>query len=179
MLKKNSLGVLQNDVVTFSPPLPQWKQEGIDTFNMGKPSFNHPPAFPDLLLTTHQQPIPKSSSNSPRTKSSGTHPPNSSSTPTPSPAATTPFGNPSTGPVSSPAPESSSSQSYPLKPTPPKPKTMKSQKSKSWPFSETCLVPPTYLNPRTSYTRDGLVRHGRLAVIVIGHRGRVWRCIRI
>lgn len=30
-----SLGVLQNDAVTFSPELPQWKQEGIETFSMG------------------------------------------------------------------------------------------------------------------------------------------------
>ncbi|MCJ1246879.1 hypothetical protein MMC30_004088 [Trapelia coarctata] len=29
-----SLGVLQNNVVTFSPPFPSWKQEGIETFNM-------------------------------------------------------------------------------------------------------------------------------------------------
>ncbi|KAF2119673.1 flavin-containing amine oxidoreductase-domain containing protein [Lophiotrema nucula] len=30
-----SLGVLQNDVVTFEPELPQWKQDGIATFQMG------------------------------------------------------------------------------------------------------------------------------------------------
>ncbi|KAL8825779.1 MAG: hypothetical protein Q9191_004200 [Dirinaria sp. TL-2023a] len=30
-----SLGVLQNDAVTFSPPLPSWKQEGISAFAMG------------------------------------------------------------------------------------------------------------------------------------------------
>lgn len=30
-----SLGVLQNDVITFSPELPPWKQEGIETFSMG------------------------------------------------------------------------------------------------------------------------------------------------
>ncbi|KAI9821058.1 MAG: hypothetical protein M1827_003791 [Pycnora praestabilis] len=30
-----SLGVLQNDVVTFDPPLPYWKQEGLATFQMG------------------------------------------------------------------------------------------------------------------------------------------------
>jgi polyamine oxidase len=30
-----SLGVLQNDVVTFSPPLPPWKQDSIATFQMG------------------------------------------------------------------------------------------------------------------------------------------------
>lgn len=29
------LGVLQNDVVAFSPPLPSWKQLGIETFAMG------------------------------------------------------------------------------------------------------------------------------------------------
>ncbi|MCJ1415425.1 hypothetical protein MMC32_001757 [Xylographa parallela] len=29
-----SLGVLQNDVVKFSPQLPTWKQEGIETFSM-------------------------------------------------------------------------------------------------------------------------------------------------
>lgn len=29
------LGVLQNDAVTFSPELPYWKQEGIETFSMG------------------------------------------------------------------------------------------------------------------------------------------------
>ncbi len=30
-----SLGVLQNDVVTFSPPLPPWKTKAISTFSMG------------------------------------------------------------------------------------------------------------------------------------------------
>ena len=30
-----SLGVLQNDVVVFDPPLPSWKREAIDTFQMG------------------------------------------------------------------------------------------------------------------------------------------------
>jgi polyamine oxidase len=30
-----SLGVLQNDVVSFSPQLPYWKQQGIETFSMG------------------------------------------------------------------------------------------------------------------------------------------------
>lgn len=30
-----SLGVLQNDAITFSPPLPSWKQAGIETFTMG------------------------------------------------------------------------------------------------------------------------------------------------
>ena len=30
-----SLGVLQNDVVEFDPPLPRWKQEAIDQFQMG------------------------------------------------------------------------------------------------------------------------------------------------
>ncbi|KAL6714121.1 hypothetical protein ACLMJK_008615 [Lecanora helva] len=30
-----SLGVLQNDAVTFSPDLPRWKQNGIETFDMG------------------------------------------------------------------------------------------------------------------------------------------------
>jgi polyamine oxidase len=30
-----SLGVLQNDVVTFSPPLPPWKERAISTFSMG------------------------------------------------------------------------------------------------------------------------------------------------
>ncbi|KAI9659120.1 MAG: hypothetical protein M1821_002080 [Bathelium mastoideum] len=30
-----SLGVLQNDAVVFDPPLPSWKREAIDTFQMG------------------------------------------------------------------------------------------------------------------------------------------------
>ncbi|MCJ1371145.1 hypothetical protein MMC20_002360 [Loxospora ochrophaea] len=30
-----SLGVLQNDAVTFDPPFPFWKREGIETFSMG------------------------------------------------------------------------------------------------------------------------------------------------
>ncbi|OTB00143.1 hypothetical protein M426DRAFT_66501 [Hypoxylon sp. CI-4A] len=30
-----SVGVLQNDVVEFNPPLPQWKQEAIEQFQMG------------------------------------------------------------------------------------------------------------------------------------------------
>ncbi|MCJ1484081.1 hypothetical protein MMC06_004249 [Schaereria dolodes] len=30
-----SLGVLQSDAITFSPSLPTWKQEGIETFSMG------------------------------------------------------------------------------------------------------------------------------------------------
>jgi polyamine oxidase len=30
-----SLGVLQNDAITFSPPLPSWKQDAIATFAMG------------------------------------------------------------------------------------------------------------------------------------------------
>jgi len=30
-----SVGVLQNDVVSFSPPLPDWKQNAIETFQMG------------------------------------------------------------------------------------------------------------------------------------------------
>jgi polyamine oxidase len=30
-----SLGVLQNDAITFSPPLPPWKQKAISTFSMG------------------------------------------------------------------------------------------------------------------------------------------------
>ncbi|KAL9637820.1 MAG: hypothetical protein Q9164_001963 [Protoblastenia rupestris] len=30
-----SLGVLQNEMITFSPELPSWKQMGIETFNMG------------------------------------------------------------------------------------------------------------------------------------------------
>ncbi|TFL00924.1 putative flavin-containing polyamine oxidase [Pterulicium gracile] len=30
-----SLGVLQNDAVSFSPPLPSWKQTAIETFQMG------------------------------------------------------------------------------------------------------------------------------------------------
>lgn len=34
-LKARSLGVLQNDAVTFEPELPFWKQEGIETFSMG------------------------------------------------------------------------------------------------------------------------------------------------
>ena len=34
-LTPSRLGVLQNDEVTFTPKLPQWKQEGIETFAMG------------------------------------------------------------------------------------------------------------------------------------------------
>ncbi|CZR54829.1 related to amine oxidase [Phialocephala subalpina] len=41
-----SLGVLQNDVVSFNPPLPAWKQSGIDGMQMGtytKIFFQFPP----------------------------------------------------------------------------------------------------------------------------------------
>ncbi|MCJ1321281.1 hypothetical protein MMC15_006625 [Xylographa vitiligo] len=40
-----SLGVLQNDVVQFSPELPTWKQEGIETFSMGESSTTYTKIF--------------------------------------------------------------------------------------------------------------------------------------
>ncbi|KAI1489098.1 putative flavin-containing polyamine oxidase [Biscogniauxia mediterranea] len=46
-----SVGVLQNEVVAFDPPLPRWKREAIEQFQMGtytKIFFQFPEAFWDL-----------------------------------------------------------------------------------------------------------------------------------
>lgn len=34
-LTSNSVGVLDNDVVAFNPPLPAWKRDSISAFDMG------------------------------------------------------------------------------------------------------------------------------------------------
>ena len=62
-----SLGVLQNDDVTWDPPLPAWKTEAVQSMTMVRDSMSATPSFLTYANRVHTQ---RSLCNSPRNSGS-------------------------------------------------------------------------------------------------------------